>query len=109
MSLATRLARGGRNQHFALYLATLLRPDDAPIAILSAGSDGIDGNQQPLPAPSSTTALWQPPRSAKPDSRALETFDSSTLLGALGATIVTGPTGHNLRDLRILLAGAANH
>ena len=35
---------GGRNQHFALYLATQLHPGDSPIAVLSAGSDGIDGN-----------------------------------------------------------------
>jgi hydroxypyruvate reductase len=36
--------------------------------------------------------------------RALETFDSFTLLEKLGDTIMTGPTGNNLRDLRILLA-----
>jgi hydroxypyruvate reductase len=36
--------------------------------------------------------------------RALARFDSSTWLSGVGATIVTGPTGHNLRDLRILLA-----
>jgi len=37
-------ARGGRNQHFALYMATQLRDEDGPVAVLSAGSDGIDGN-----------------------------------------------------------------
>ncbi len=35
---------GGRNQQFALYAASLLSPEDGEIAILSAGSDGIDGN-----------------------------------------------------------------
>jgi hydroxypyruvate reductase len=35
---------------------------------------------------------------------ALSTFDASTLLMSLGDAIVTGPTGNNLRDLRILLA-----
>jgi glycerate-2-kinase len=34
----------------------------------------------------------------------LQVFDSFTWLNAIGAAIVTGPTGQNLRDLRILLA-----
>ena len=35
---------------------------------------------------------------------ALAAFDSYSLLAALDDTITTGPTGNNLRDLRILLA-----
>jgi hydroxypyruvate reductase len=107
---------GGRNQHFALYAASQLRATDGPIAVLSAGSDGIDGNSDsagavvdehtlegdnPIAAefrPAGTTSRRQ---SAE---RALAEFDSSTWLGGVGATVVTGPTGHNLRDLRILLA-----
>ena len=37
---------GGRNQQFALYAATLLAHDGHPIAILSTGTDGIDGNSR---------------------------------------------------------------
>ncbi len=102
VNAASASARGGRNQHFALYLATLLRADDGPIAVLSAGSDGIDGNSDAAGAivdehtidcdATRTSAL-----------RALAEFDSSLWLSAAGATVVTGPTGHNLRDLRILL------
>ena len=36
--------------------------------------------------------------------RALAGFDSSTWLATQNAMIITGPTGQNLRDLRILLA-----
>jgi hydroxypyruvate reductase len=35
---------------------------------------------------------------------ALSTFNAYPLFDALGDTVVTGPTGNNLRDLRILLA-----
>ena len=35
---------------------------------------------------------------------ALHAFQSGTFLQRLGAIITTGPTGNNLRDLRILLA-----
>ena len=112
---------GGRNQHFALHIATRLHPADGPIAVLSAGSDGIDGNsiaagaivdehtldgEYPRNAAlNSGSALPLPRRESA--QRALEEFDSSTWLGGIGATVVTGPTGHNLRDLRILLADAA--
>ena len=34
---------------------------------------------------------------------ALDTFDSFTLFEALGDSIRTGPTGNNLRDIRILM------
>lgn len=97
---------GGRNQHLALYLATQLRPDDGSIAILSAGSDGIDGNSAAAGAviDEHTINDLSPMLSRASALRSLADFDSSTWLSAAGATIVTGPTGQNLRDLRILLA-----
>ena len=106
-TLATAAQRsqhvGGRNQHLALYLATQLRAGDAPIAVLSAGSDGIDGNSSAAGAIIDEHTLDADDRRESAQ-QALEAFDSSTWLSAIGATIVTGPTGHNLRDLRILLA-----
>jgi len=94
---------GGRNQHIALYLATQLRPDDGPLAVLSAGSDGIDGNSTAAGAIVDELTLDRTSRHEDAH-RALEAFNSSSFLSTLSATIVTGPTGHNLRDLRILLA-----
>ncbi len=95
-------ARGGRNQHFALYLATRLRASDGPIAVLSAGSDGIDGNSEAAGAVVDQNTAGDNPRRAQA-LRSLENFDSYTYLADVGATMMTGPTGHNLRDLRILL------
>jgi glycerate 2-kinase len=89
---------GGRNQHFALYAASQLQPSDAPVAILSAGSDGIDGNTL------SAGAVLDSDSPIGNAHDALRQFDSGTLLREIGATIVTGPTGNNLRDLRLLLA-----
>lgn len=106
---AQPLGNGGRNQHFALYAATLLEDSDAPLAILSAGTDGIDGHSDAAGAVISTETL----KNGKSASNgaclqelalsALEDFSSSTLLEALDARIVTGATGNNLRDLRILI------
>lgn len=109
-----RVGVGGRNQHFALYFATLLRASDRGIALLSAGSDGIDGNSPAAGAAVAYETLnpqVDPLASANaaPDLRytaeaALLHFDAHTFLEQLGATITIGPTGNNLRDLRILLA-----
>ena len=96
-------ASGGRNQHFVLYAATSLHPADAPIAILSAGSDGIDGNSTAAGAVLDERSL-QSTSTRSSALAALEAFDSFTWLRSIRATIVTGPTGQNLRDLRVLLA-----
>jgi hydroxypyruvate reductase len=103
---------GGRNQQFALYAASLLEPADRSTAVLSAGSDGIDGNSAAAGAVIDDRTLLdsaERPGASGPELRAeaeqaLEHFDASPLLERLGSTLVTGPTGNNLRDLRILLA-----
>ncbi len=104
---------GGRNQHFALYTATQLEPTDAPIAVLSAGSDGIDGNSTAAGAVIDEHTLRSPSigmegrsiEQLQADSHAaLEQFCSFPFLEGRGAVITTGPTGNNLRDLRLLLA-----
>ncbi|HEX3986975.1 MAG TPA: DUF4147 domain-containing protein [Acidobacteriaceae bacterium] len=96
---------GGRNQQFALEAALdLARYEGQPLAILSAGSDGIDGNSPAAGAIVDTTTIARA-RSYNFDPEAtLRRFDACTLFTALGDTIDTGPTGNNLRDLRILIA-----
>jgi glycerate 2-kinase len=97
---------GGRNQHFVLACALLLeeRLPSAPVACLSAGSDGVDGNSQAAGAiVDPTTALRARALGLDP-AGALADFDSGPLLTALGNAITTGPTGNNLRDLRIFLS-----
>ncbi len=94
---------GGRNQHFALYAATRLDPSGPPVAILSAGSDGIDGNSSRAGAVVDQHSLQGLGLRAAAQ-QALQTFHSTPFLDSLGATLTTGPTGNNLRDLRILLS-----
>jgi hydroxypyruvate reductase len=94
---------GGRNQQFALYAATLLRPEDDPVAVLSAGSDGIDGN-----SPAAGAIVDRDAVAGDAFFRAmhaLEAFDTYFFLSGRGAALVIGPSGNNLRDLRILVAG----
>lgn len=94
---------GGRNQQFVLYTATLCKPDGFA-AILSAGSDGVDGNSPAAGAVLDGDSIRQIQRDAAEASEALANFDAYSFLNANNATIQTGPTGNNLRDLRILLS-----
>ncbi|HTV07992.1 MAG TPA: DUF4147 domain-containing protein [Candidatus Aquilonibacter sp.] len=101
---------GGRNQQFALYCASLLNGRDSrislpdAISVLSAGTDGIDGNSPAAGAVVDSTTTKRA-RDAGFDVReALRRFDAYALLERIGDTILTGPTGNNVRDLRIVMA-----
>ncbi len=91
---------GGRNQQFALACAEPIAGQD--ITVLSAGTDGIDGNSPAAGAVVDGSSIFR--AGAEAVRHALSTFNAYPLFEALGDTIVTGPTGNNLRDLRILLA-----
>jgi glycerate 2-kinase len=92
---------GGRNQQFALACAERISGDD--ITILSAGTDGIDGNSPAAGAVVDGSTLCRAGGKAAVD-HALAAFDAYPFFDALGDCVITGPTGNNLRDLRILLA-----
>ena len=93
---------GGRNQQFTLACA--LRIVGENIAVLSAGSDGVDGNSPAAGAIADGTTTDRATAAGLDPEYHLSRFDAYSLFHALGDEIVTGPTGNNLRDLRILLA-----
>jgi len=93
---------GGRNQQFALYCAQ--RTAGEGIVVLSAGTDGIDGNSPAAGAVVDGSTMERAKVRGFDVATALADFNVYPLLDAIGDTIVTGPTGNNLRDLRILLA-----
>jgi hydroxypyruvate reductase len=74
------------------------------IVALSAGTDGVDGNSPAAGAIVDGTSLTHArARGLDPDA-ALARFDAYPFFQKLDSAILTGPTGNNLRDLRILLA-----
>lgn len=96
---------GGRNQQLALTAALdLAEFEGENLALLSAGSDGIDGDSPAAGAIADTTTIARARAYHFDPEETLAKFDSCSLFTALGDTIVTGPTGNNLRDLRVLLA-----
>lgn len=95
--------RGGRNQHFALQCALALGCIPRHMAILSAGSDGIDGNSKAAGAVADESTCRRALQLGIDPGEALRAFNSFPLFAALKDSITTGPTGNNLRDLRLLL------
>jgi glycerate 2-kinase len=96
---------GGRNQQFALECAReLARFPGEQITVLSAGSDGIDGNTKNAGAIADTTTFERARAFGFDPEESLRNFDACPLFTALGDTLVTGPTGQNLRDLRLFLS-----
>ena len=73
-------------------------------AALCAGTDGIDGNSPAAGALADDESLRRARGMGADPARFLEESDAYTLFDALGDAVVTGPTGTNVRDLRILLA-----
>ncbi len=96
---------GGRNQQFALACALELAkyPGEA-LTVLSAGTDGIDGNTKSAGAIADPTTVARSRSFGYDPEQSLASFNACPLFTALGDSVVTGPTGHNLRDLRILIA-----
>lgn len=100
---------GGRNQQLALYAATQMQtqePESAHITVLSAGSDGVDGNSSAAGAIADSETMARAEQMGMKVEERLAGFDAFSLFDALGDTVMTGPTGNNLRDLRILLTAA---
>ena len=93
---------GGRNQQFALYCAEKIAGEN--VTVLSAGTDGIDGNSPAAGAIADGSTLDRASQRGLDAATALVRFDSFPLFHAIGDAIMTGPTGNNVRDLRILLA-----
>jgi glycerate 2-kinase len=93
--------RGGRNQQFALYCAQKIAGEN--VTILSAGTDGVDGNSPATGAVVDGTTVERARGRGLDAAAALKRFDAFPVLEAMGDAIVTGPTGNNVRDLRVLL------
>ncbi len=91
---------GGPNQEYALALAIAL--EGAPdIHALAADTDGMDGSGEAAGAFVHPGTL----RFQVGAREALARNDSGGFLASAGTLFVTGPTGTNVNDLRIILVG----
>jgi glycerate 2-kinase len=97
---------GGRNLETALRLAIAAdhnRDAIGEFVALCAGTDGIDGNSPAAGAIIDSTTIERARKLGLDANNFLDRSDSFSFFSALGDAITTGPTGTNVRDLRILL------
>jgi hydroxypyruvate reductase len=93
---------GGRN--LAFVLDAVKKIAGRKVAVLSAGTDGVDGSSPAAGAIAAGETLAHAQSLGLDPADYFRRSDSYTFFRKLGDTIQTGPTGNNLRDLRILLA-----
>jgi len=93
---------GGRNSAFVL--ACVEKIAGKKMAVLSAGTDGIDGNSPAAGAVADGETLELARAIGLDPADVFRRSDAFAFFSRFEDVIVTGPTGNNLRDLRILIA-----
>ena len=91
---------GGRNQQLALTVASRL-PAGMPLVLLSAGSDGRDGNSAAAGAIVDHQSVARGERAGLDVTDCLRRADAAPFLRASGDLLDTGPTGTNVMDIVI--------
>ncbi len=94
--------QGGRNQAFVLNCVKKIAGDN--IAVVSAGTDGIDGNSPATGAVADGMTLERAHSSGMDRGAFERRSDSYHFFKSLQDDLTTGPTGNNIRDLRLLVA-----
>ncbi|MGB0921186.1 MAG: glycerate kinase type-2 family protein [Alphaproteobacteria bacterium] len=91
---------GGPSRHYALCLHHALQ-DSCTYHALIADSDGSDG-EDPEGTPAVAGAFIHSGK-AEGAARAIETADSASYFASRNDSLITGPTGTNVNDLRLIL------
>jgi len=93
---------GGRNSAFVLACVSKIAGKN--ITVLSAGTDGLDGNSPAAGAVADGETLASARAKGLDPVDFQKRSDAFNFFLALDDAILIGPTGNNLRDLRILIA-----
>jgi glycerate 2-kinase len=96
--------QGGRNQEFLLWLLHFL--GEIGVDALAAGSDGIDGNSSAAGAVLGVDSVARAIRKNLNILKFLQNNDSGRFFAKLGDQFLTGATGHNLNDIRMILVSS---
>jgi len=92
---------GGRNSAFVLACVPKIAGKE--ITVLSAGTDGIDGNSPAAGAVADGETLARAQAAGLDHHDFFRRSDAYNFFARVGDAIITGPTGNNLRDLCIFL------
>ena len=100
--------RGGRNHEMAVAAAKPLAALRVPALLASLATDGLDGNSDAAGAFADSQTLALAVRAGlRAPASYLAANDTASFLEPIGGLIRTGPTGTNLLDVTLMLAGYA--
>jgi glycerate-2-kinase len=94
---------GGRNQELVLGAAVEME-GQSNIAVVSLGTDGIDGPTDAAGAVADGESISRARQRGRDPKAALAANDTYTFWKSLGALIRTGPTGTNVMDIAVAVA-----
>jgi hydroxypyruvate reductase len=97
---------GGRNQQFALAAAIDIAGHE-PIVVLSGGTDGTDGPTDAAGAFADGSTRHRAIQLGMDPLKYLADNDAYHFFERLDDLLITGPTGTNVMDLRVMLIGDA--
>lgn len=100
--------KGGRNQEFVLAAAIGMAGIDNAV-VFSAGTDGTDGPTDAAGAIADGQTMVRAEALGLDPLAYLDDNDSYNFFKPLGDLVMTGPTGTNVMDLRLLLVGTRNY
>ncbi len=95
---------GGRNQEFALAAAIDIK-DEQAMVVLSGGTDGTDGPTDAAGAVVDSETVQKAEQAGISPYTHLKNNDSYNFFKQTGELLMTGPTGTNVMDLRVILVG----
>jgi glycerate 2-kinase len=95
---------GGRNQQLCLSALGALKENDR-IALLCAGTDGIDGNSDAAGAVVDTATAEKAAEAGLDPQSYLDDNDAYHFFNTIGGLLTTGPTGTNVMDIAIVIKG----
>ena len=104
----TGKGQGGRNQEFALIVAEELH-NQTGWALLSAGTDGIDGPTDAAGAFVDSQSMQKAREKQLDSQKVLNDNDTYPFFTALGDLFQPGPTGTNVMDIKIVLIFPLEH
>ncbi len=97
--------KGGRNLHLALLMSKKISRRKNTL-LLSAGTDGVDGNTDVAGAFAASDTSKRAAELGMDASDYLKDFNSYHFFKTLGDLIFTGPTGNNVMDFQLILIDA---
>ncbi len=98
---------GGRNLEFVLAAALKIQGLDN-LVVLSGGTDGTDGMSDAAGAVADGSTVERAKKIGLDAQQFLATHDSHTFFSQLDDLVITGPTGTNVLDVRLILAGSTH-